>query len=49
VFSNFGVNNAYFDNRSDKVEVFLNEGGAREAPFLGYEVYQLIFDEPVML
>lgn len=29
VFSNFGINNAFFDGRGDKVNAFLNEGDKR--------------------
>ena len=34
VFSNFGINNAYFNSRGHKIDRFLNEGEKRETEFM---------------
>jgi hypothetical protein len=33
VFSNFGVNNAFYNSRGDKIDKFLEEGDKREVEF----------------
>ncbi len=33
VFSNFGVSNAFYDNRGHKISNFLNDGNNRETVF----------------
>ena len=45
LFSNFGVNNAFFNSRGQKVDRFLGEGEKREVEFEMAEFYQVIFEE----
>ena len=40
-FSNFGINNAYFNAEGCKVDAFLGEGTLRELNFEAYEFYTL--------
>lgn len=42
IFSNFGINNGYFNNRGHKVDSFLGEGSEREVPLESYEFYSLV-------
>lgn len=44
VFSNFGINNGFFNAGGRKVEDFLKEGDKREVEFVSYEFYQLFFE-----
>ena len=41
VFSNFGINNGYFNHEGNKVASFLGEGTDREVGLDSYEVYRL--------
>ncbi len=43
VFSNFGVNNGYFNSRGEKVDCLLGSGTNREVEFEAYEFFQLKF------
>ena len=39
LFSNFGVSNAYFNNREAKVNDLLGEGETRDTTFESFEIY----------
>ena len=43
VFSNFAINNAYYNNEKDGVNAILNNENKRESPIIGYEVFQVFF------
>lgn len=44
VFSNFGVNNAFYDAKGEKVDILLGEKGLRETIFIGFEFYEVLFE-----
>ena len=39
VFSNFGVGNAYYDCRGQKVDVLLGNGSSRDVEVVSYEIF----------
>lgn len=41
LFSNFGIANAYYNNRGEKVHALLGEGKEREVDLSHFEVYAL--------
>jgi hypothetical protein len=43
VFSSFGISNAYFANRGEKIDVLLGSGTAREVELNDYEIFELKF------
>lgn len=45
IYSNFSVNNAYFNNREFTVGTLLGEGNNRQTKLESMEVYQIIFME----
>lgn len=46
VFSNFGINNSYYDCKGEKVTVLLGGGmHDREVDIDSYEIYQIIFSD----
>jgi hypothetical protein len=44
LFSNFGVSNAYYDNRGFKVDTLLGEGENRSTFFEDFEIYKVIYE-----
>lgn len=44
IFSNFGINNAYFNNRGDKVNMMLGQGKINEVEIENYEVHEVKFN-----
>lgn len=42
VFSNFGINNAYFNSEGDNVSRLFGEGKTNEVEFIDYEIYQVV-------
>lgn len=44
VFSNFGISNAFFDNKREKVDALLGEGIVNEVKFTNYEIHEVFFD-----
>lgn len=44
VFSNFGINNAYYHSHGKNVDVLLGSGKDREVELQSYEFYQLVFE-----
>jgi hypothetical protein len=45
VYSNFGVNNSYFNNRGLAVDALLGEGSNRQTTFESMEMYEVKFSE----
>jgi hypothetical protein len=44
VFSNFGISNAFFHSKGDKVHDLLGEGVKNEVEILNYEIFEVVFD-----
>ena len=44
IFSNFGINNAYFFSKGDNVNVLFGQGKQNEVEIIDYEIHEIFFD-----
>ena len=49
LYSNFGVNSAYFNSRGQSVNAMLGEGKTNDVELVNYEIHELIWETPTEL